>query len=85
VCRKIVLPARLAVVPTLLGDVEEVSPADAGGPAGELRAQIPAIATGLNTERLGTPGGPVASAGDIPVEVLAHSQECLAALPTCGA
>ncbi|HLU56954.1 MAG TPA: hypothetical protein VKZ81_15955 [Pseudonocardia sp.] len=55
------------------------------GPAGELRPQIPAIATGLNTERLGTPGGPVASAGDIPVEVLAHSQECLAALPTCGA
>ncbi|MET8862049.1 alpha/beta hydrolase [Nonomuraea sp. NPDC004580] len=69
---------------TMLSDMEKSIPANAKGPAGELRAQNLAVFKGQNPEMMSMPDGPVASAGDIPVEVLKHGKEYLAALPTYG-
>jgi pimeloyl-ACP methyl ester carboxylesterase len=66
-------------------DLAKDIPAHATGQAAEARTQNLAIFRGQNPEKLVIADGPVKSAGDIPVEVLKHGQEYLAAsLPDVG-
>ncbi|GAB2649551.1 alpha/beta hydrolase [Saccharopolyspora gloriosae] len=73
-----------ATSPTQTADLEREIPADATGPAAELRDQSLAIFRGENPERLVMPDGEVASAGDIPIEVIQHGKQYLAAVPEYG-
>ncbi len=66
------------------GDIEKAIPESAKGPAAELRAQNLAVFEGQNPEKLVVPDGKVSSAGDIPVEVIQHGKQYLAALPQYG-
>ncbi|MCX2731434.1 alpha/beta fold hydrolase [Saccharopolyspora sp. NFXS83] len=73
-----------ATSPTQSADLEREIPASATGPAAELREQSLAIFRGENPERLVMPDGDVASAGNIPVEVIQHGKQYLAAVPEYG-
>jgi pimeloyl-ACP methyl ester carboxylesterase len=70
--------------PTQRADIQAVVPESAGGPGAELRAQTLTVLDGENPERLVIPDGDVRSAGDIPVEVIQHGKQYLAAVPEYG-
>ncbi|OLF19252.1 alpha/beta fold hydrolase [Actinophytocola xanthii] len=73
-----------ATSPTQAADLEAQIPADATGPAADVRAQTLAMLAGQNPELLTVPDGEVRAAGDIPVEVVQHGKPYLAALPEYG-
>jgi pimeloyl-ACP methyl ester carboxylesterase len=73
-----------ATPPTMVGDIAKSIPESATGPAAELRAQNLAIFQGENPEKLVIADGEVRSAGDIPVEVIQHGKQYLAAIPEYG-
>jgi pimeloyl-ACP methyl ester carboxylesterase len=73
-----------ATPPTTVADTMRFLPETATGPAAELRAQSIAVYSGENPERLVVTDGEVRSAGDIPVEVIQHGQQYLAAVPDYG-
>ncbi|WP_432927783.1 alpha/beta fold hydrolase [Microbispora sp. CA-135349] len=73
-----------ATPPTMLDDIKKAIPESATGPAAELRAQNLAVFQGENPEKLVMTDGKVRSAGDIPVEVIQHGKQYLAALPEYG-
>ncbi|MEV0630703.1 alpha/beta fold hydrolase [Nonomuraea wenchangensis] len=73
-----------ATSPTMLADVKKAIPASAKGPAAELRAQNLAVFKGGNPEKLVIADGKVRSAGNIPVEVVKHGKQYLAAVPQYG-
>ncbi|MET7999368.1 alpha/beta fold hydrolase [Nonomuraea glycinis] len=73
-----------ATSPTMAGDIKRAIPKSAKGPAAELRAQNLAVFTGQNPEKLVIPDGRVRSAGRIPVQVIQHGKQYLAALPQYG-
>lgn len=73
-----------ATSPTQSADLTEEVPASATGPAADLRAQTIAVLQGENPEMLEVPDGEVQSAGDIPVEVIQHGKQYLAAVPEYG-
>ncbi|MEZ7129701.1 alpha/beta fold hydrolase [Nonomuraea sp. AD125B] len=68
-----------ATSPTMLADVKKAIPASAKGQAAELRAQNLAVFQGANPEKLVIADGKVRSAGNIPVEVVQHGKQYLAA------
>ncbi|GAA3720160.1 alpha/beta hydrolase [Nonomuraea antimicrobica] len=70
--------------PTIVGDITKAIPASAKGPAAEVRAQNLAIFKGANPEKLVITDGKVRSAGNIPVEVVQHGEQYLAAIPEYG-
>ncbi|MFC5833161.1 alpha/beta fold hydrolase [Nonomuraea insulae] len=69
---------------TMIADISKTIPASAKGPAAEVRAQNLAIFKGQNPEKLVITDGKVGSAGSIPVEVMQHGKQYLAAVPTYG-
>ncbi|GAA2206700.1 alpha/beta hydrolase [Nonomuraea monospora] len=69
---------------TMVADIKKAIPESAKGPAAELRAQNLAVFQGQNPEKLVITDGEVRSAGQIPVEVLQHGKQYLAALPEYG-
>ncbi|MEU6785873.1 alpha/beta hydrolase [Nonomuraea angiospora] len=69
---------------TMVADISTTIPASAKGPAAEVRAQNLAIFRGKNPEKLVITDGKVRSAGNIPVEVIQHGKQYLAAIPTYG-
>lgn len=69
---------------TIVADTTTIIPADATGPAADLRAQSLAVYQGDNPEKLAIADGKVDSAGGIPVEVIQHGQQYLAAIPEYG-
>ncbi|MEU8703647.1 alpha/beta fold hydrolase [Streptomyces sp. NPDC048565] len=73
-----------ATSPTTTADISGVIPASAEAPADELRAGTLAVNKGENPEMLILPDGKVASAGDIPVEVIQHGVRYLGEVPTYG-
>ncbi|MFI7453024.1 alpha/beta fold hydrolase [Nonomuraea sp. NPDC049714] len=73
-----------ATSPTMLGDIKKAIPESAKGPAAEMRAQNLAVFEGQNPEMLVITDGEVRSAGNIPVEVIQHGQQYLAAIPEYG-
>ncbi|MEO3822870.1 alpha/beta hydrolase family protein [Actinomadura sp. B10D3] len=73
-----------ATPPTMGAEITRIIPASAKGPAGQVRAQNVAMFKGQNPEQLVIKDGKVASAGDIPVEVVKHGQPYLAAVPQYG-
>lgn len=70
---------------TTLADTTRLIPASATGPGAELRAQTLAVYAGQNPEQLVLTEAPVATAGDIPVEVIQHGKPYLTAVPEYGA
>jgi thioesterase domain-containing protein len=70
--------------PTQIADLNEQVPETATGVAVELRDQTLTIFSGQNPEQLVVKDGPVESAGDIPVEVIQHGKQYLAAVPDYG-
>jgi pimeloyl-ACP methyl ester carboxylesterase len=73
-----------ATPPTMVHDITKAIPESAKGPAAEMRAQNLAIFQGQNPEKLVIPDGKTRSAGNIPVEVIQHGKQYLAAIPTYG-
>jgi len=73
-----------ATSPTQSADLTEEVPDSATGLAADLRAQTLAALQGENPEQLVVPDGEVRSAGDIPVEVIQHGKQYLAAVPEYG-
>ncbi|MEW1839302.1 alpha/beta hydrolase [Nonomuraea angiospora] len=73
-----------ATPPTMVDDITKAIPESATGQAAELRAQNLAIFQGQNPEKLVITDGKVRPAGNIPVEVIQHGKQYLAALPTYG-
>lgn len=73
-----------ATSPTQSADLINEVPASATGMAPELRDQTLAILKGDNPEKLVVPDGKVRSAGHIPVEVIKHGKQYLAAVPEYG-
>ena len=73
-----------ATSPTQSADLTAEIPDSATGPAADLRAQTLAVLQGENPEKLVVPDGKVVSAGDIPVEVIQHGKQYLAAVPEYG-
>ncbi|MEV0614859.1 alpha/beta fold hydrolase [Nonomuraea sp. NPDC050404] len=69
---------------TMIADISTVIPKSAKGPGAQVRAQNLAIFQGQNPEQLVIKDGKVGSAGNIPVEVIMHGQQYLAAIPTYG-
>ncbi|MFI9847479.1 alpha/beta fold hydrolase [Nonomuraea sp. NPDC051941] len=69
---------------TMVADISTTIPASAKGPAAEVRAQNLAIFQGKNPEKLVITDGKVRSAGNIPVKVIQHGKQYLAAIPTYG-
>ncbi|MFD5896113.1 alpha/beta fold hydrolase [Streptomyces sp. NPDC060366] len=74
-----------ATSPTQSADLEKEIPESATGMAVELREQTLAVLRGESPEKLVVPDGEVRSAGDIPVEVIQHGKQYLAAVPQYGA
>ncbi|WP_447038871.1 alpha/beta fold hydrolase [Streptomyces sp. DSM 118878] len=64
-----------ATVPELNAGFSKVIPKSATGPGAELRAQALAANSGENPERLVIEDAKVASAGDIPVEIIKHESQ----------
>ncbi|PSK89420.1 serine aminopeptidase S33 family [Murinocardiopsis flavida] len=73
-----------ATSPTQNDDLTKGIPESAKGPAVELREQTLGILQGKGPEKLTVPDGEVRSAGDIPVEVVQHGKQYLAAVPEYG-
>jgi pimeloyl-ACP methyl ester carboxylesterase len=73
-----------ATSPTQTADLEAQVPDSATGVAADLKAQTIAVLAGENPELLTVPDGEVRSAGDIPVEVIQHGKQYLAAVPEYG-
>ncbi|KAA9166084.1 alpha/beta hydrolase [Amycolatopsis acidicola] len=73
-----------ATSPTQTADLQREIPASATGDAAELRDQTLAIFRGESPEKLVITDGDVASAGTIPVEVIEHGKQYLAAVPQYG-
>ncbi|MGI5170206.1 alpha/beta fold hydrolase [Spirillospora sp. CA-253888] len=73
-----------ATPPTMGGDITRTIPESATGPAAQLRAQNLAMFKGQNPEKLVITDGKVRSAGNVPVEVIKHGKQYLAALPGYG-
>ncbi|MFI0351117.1 alpha/beta fold hydrolase [Actinomadura sp. 9N407] len=73
-----------ATPPTMVADISTAIPASATGPGAQVRAQNLAVFQGQNPEKLAIVDGKVGSAGDIPVEVIQHGQQYLAAIPEYG-
>ncbi|MEK8172545.1 hypothetical protein NKH77_35210 [Streptomyces sp. M19] len=73
-----------ATSPTQNADLNKEVPASATGMAAELRDQTLAILQGKNPEKLVVPDDAVRAAGDIPVEVVKHGKEYLAAVAEYG-
>jgi thioesterase domain-containing protein len=73
-----------ATSPTQSADLEAEIPDSATGLAADLRAQTLAVLQGESPEQLVVPDGDVRSAGDIPVEVIQHGKQYLAAVPEYG-
>ncbi|WP_027945157.1 alpha/beta fold hydrolase [Amycolatopsis taiwanensis] len=73
-----------ATSPTQSADLKKDVPESATGMAAELRDQTLAVFRGDSPEKLVTPDGPVGSAGNIPVEVIQHGKQYLAAVPDYG-
>jgi pimeloyl-ACP methyl ester carboxylesterase len=73
-----------ATSPTQAADIEAVVPDGATGVGADLKAQTAAVLAGENPELLAVPDGEVRSAGDIPVEVVQHGEQYLAAIPEYG-
>ncbi|MGW2129684.1 MULTISPECIES: alpha/beta fold hydrolase [Streptomyces] len=72
-----------ATVPHLTRDMNRTIPADATGPATQVRDGALAANEGQNPEQFVIADGPVHSAGDIPVEILKHESQ-YAAVPEYG-
>ncbi|MGW0194836.1 alpha/beta fold hydrolase [Nonomuraea sp. NPDC003201] len=70
--------------PTMVDDITKAIPESAKGPAADVRAQNLAIFQGQNPEKLVITDGKVRSAGNIPMEVIQHGKQYLAAIPTYG-
>ncbi|MGC7095127.1 alpha/beta fold hydrolase [Amycolatopsis lurida] len=73
-----------ATSPSQSADLVEEIPASATGMGSQLRDQTLGILSGQNPEQLAAPDGMVASAGDIPVEVITHGKQYLGAIPEFG-
>lgn len=73
-----------ATSPTQRADLTGEIPDSATGPALDQRERALAVLDGGGPEKLTVPDGPVRSAGDIPVEVIRHGKEYLAAVPEYG-
>lgn len=73
-----------ATSPSQSADLAEEIPASATGMGPELRDQTLGILSGQNPEQLAAPDGMVASAGDIPVEIIGHGKQYLGAVPEFG-
>lgn len=73
-----------ATSPTQSADLKADIPSSATGMAADLRDQTLAVLQGDSPEKLVVPDGPVASAGNIPVEVIQHGKQYLAAVPEYG-
>ncbi|WP_309239583.1 hypothetical protein [Actinomadura sp. J1-007] len=73
-----------ATPPTMSDDMKKAIPESAPGQAAQMRAQNLAVFQGQNPEKLAMPDGKVASAGNIPVEVIKHGKPYLAAMPKYG-
>ncbi|MBN6038262.1 alpha/beta fold hydrolase [Amycolatopsis sp. 195334CR] len=73
-----------ATSPSQSADLVEEIPASATGMGPQLRDQTLGILSGQNPEQLSTPDGMVASAGDIPVEIISHGKQYLGAVPEFG-
>ncbi|MFE2441554.1 alpha/beta fold hydrolase [Stenotrophomonas sp. NPDC087984] len=73
-----------ATSPTQTADLNKGIPESATGPAVALRDQTLAILHGGEPEMLTVPDGKVRSAGSIPVEVIHHGKQYLAAVPEYG-
>ncbi|WP_326808611.1 alpha/beta fold hydrolase [Streptomyces sp. NBC_01186] len=73
-----------ATSPTQRADLTKGIPESATGPAAELRDQTLAVLNGKSPEKLVVPDGKVRSAGNIPVEVIKHGKQYLAAVPEYG-
>ncbi|MCP9952143.1 alpha/beta fold hydrolase [Actinomadura madurae] len=69
---------------TMVADLTKIIPASATGPGAQLRAQYIALFKGQNPEQLVIKDGKVASAGDMPVEVVKHGKPYLSAVPQYG-
>ncbi|MFD4768117.1 alpha/beta fold hydrolase [Streptomyces niveus] len=74
-----------ATSPTQSADLNEEIPEPATGDAVGLRDQTLAVLRGESPEKLVVPDGKVRSAGNIPVEVIQHGKQYLAAVPEYGA
>ncbi|XVQ10473.1 alpha/beta fold hydrolase [Spirillospora sp. CA-255316] len=70
--------------PTMADDITRAIPESATGPGAQVRAQNLAIFQGQNPEKLVIADGKVRSAGNIPVEVIQHGKQYLAAIPEYG-
>jgi thioesterase domain-containing protein len=68
-----------ATSPTSVADITNRIPASATGASAEVRGQTLAVDQGENPEQLVITDVTVRSAGDIPVEVIQHGQQYLAA------
>ncbi|WP_399886026.1 alpha/beta fold hydrolase [Streptomyces sp. BBFR51] len=64
-----------ATVPHLTRDMNRTIPADATGPATQVRDGAIAANEGQNPEQFVIADGPVHSAGDLPVEILKHESQ----------
>ncbi|MFD9069740.1 alpha/beta fold hydrolase [Streptomyces lasiicapitis] len=73
-----------ATSPTQTADLTEGIPESAPASAAALRDQTLSILGGGKPELLTVPDGKVRSAGDVPVEVLSHGKQYLAAVPEYG-
>lgn len=73
-----------ATSPTQTADLNAGIPESATGAAVDLREQTLAVLRGEGPEKLVVPDGDVRSAGDIPVEVIQHGKQYLAAVPEYG-
>ncbi|MFE2046403.1 alpha/beta fold hydrolase [Streptomyces sp. NPDC059477] len=73
-----------ATSPTQSADLQEEIPESATGTAVDLREQTLAVLRGESPEKLVVPDGEVRSAGNIPVEVIQHGKQYLAAVPEYG-
>jgi pimeloyl-ACP methyl ester carboxylesterase len=71
---------------TMTADLKRIVPASApaNSPGAQARDQFLAVAKGDYPERLAIADAPVRSAGDIPVRVVRHGKQYLAAIPTYG-
>lgn len=73
-----------ATPPTTVADTVKTIPADASGPAAQVRAQLVQVSKGQNPEQLLAVDTKVTSAGSLPVAVLRHGGQYLRAVPTYG-
>ncbi|MDA3646872.1 alpha/beta hydrolase [Saccharopolyspora indica] len=73
-----------ATGPTAIADTLALVPESHTGDAAMVRQQMIAMREGANPEQLRIQDGEVRSAGDVPVEVVQHGRQDLAAIPEYG-